>query len=268
MYVVGFQEFEVIQGRYAVNLQKRSCGCRHWQLTGIPCDHVVAGIASLNLNAKEFVDDCFKKETFLKCYAYTISPLNDSSLWPHVEDLHIPLPPKRRRLPGRPSHKRKINEAERELSRKKNHSISRKGEQQFCRLCGGSGHNKRNCPTMAQSTGAGPSTAQIKKQPKQKKKKEKQAAPPGTKAGATAALSGSKIGAGAAPSALKAGASSNAGKGKGKDEQVHEKKREASDASPGRTRCPSERITRNKLKKNVVPKDGSGCRKDKPCSLD
>ena len=96
--------------------------------------HVVARIASINLSFDDFVDEIFTKEAFLRSYAYHISPLNHSSLWPETNDTHIPLPPISRRLPGRPPNKRKRAESEKVLSgKKKKYNISRKGEIQYCK---------------------------------------------------------------------------------------------------------------------------------------
>ncbi|KAI3495861.1 hypothetical protein L1887_38207 [Cichorium endivia] len=149
-HVSGYQEFEVIQGteRYCVDLRKRECGCRIWQLTGIPCVHAMSAIASLNLDAEQYVADCYKTETFLKAYAFNIHPLNDSSLWPQNPELDPPLPPRRRRLPGRPATKRRRDKAERELSGKTKHTVSRLGSQK-CSICKQTGHNKAKCSSKA-----------------------------------------------------------------------------------------------------------------------
>ncbi|CAI9295280.1 unnamed protein product [Lactuca saligna] len=85
---------------------QRTCVCRTWQLTGYPCVHGYACIASLNRDVEEYLSPWFTTLTYLNCYWYTINPLNSSDMWPHV-DYISPLPPKRRRLPGRPSTKRK-----------------------------------------------------------------------------------------------------------------------------------------------------------------
>nr|KAJ0189690.1 hypothetical protein LSAT_V11C800424920 [Lactuca sativa] len=64
------------------DIRKRECGCRGWQLTGIPRVHAICAISSLNLDPEEFVADWFTKYAFLRAYEYTIHPLKDSNLWP------------------------------------------------------------------------------------------------------------------------------------------------------------------------------------------
>ncbi|CAI9272443.1 unnamed protein product [Lactuca saligna] len=107
-YVSGYKQFEVVQcnERYGVDLGKRECGCRGWQLTGIPCVHAICAISSLNLDPEEFVADWFTKSAFLRAYEYTINPLNDSTLWPQMPDFHQILPPG-----GGPSKARKKSNA-------------------------------------------------------------------------------------------------------------------------------------------------------------
>nr|KAJ0187704.1 hypothetical protein LSAT_V11C900482970 [Lactuca sativa] len=89
--------------RYVVDLNQRSCGCKSWQLTDIPCVHFIYTISSLNINVEAFVSNSYTKALSL----YNIHPLNDSSEWPHVEGLHTILPQLRRRLPSRPCVNRK-----------------------------------------------------------------------------------------------------------------------------------------------------------------
>nr|KAJ0208008.1 hypothetical protein LSAT_V11C500291100 [Lactuca sativa] len=80
---------------------------------------------------------------FLNYYRYTINPLNGSDMWPHVDYIK-PLPPKRRRLPGRPLTKRKKDQIERETQGKK-HSVTKGGSVMKCNICRESGNN-RTCP--------------------------------------------------------------------------------------------------------------------------
>ncbi|XP_023740545.1 uncharacterized protein LOC111888649 [Lactuca sativa] len=150
-YVSGYKEFEVFSGneRYVIDLNQRSCGCRSWQLTGIPCVHVISTISPLNLDVEAFVSNSYTKAFFLSSCEYNIHPLNHSSEWPRVEGLHTILHPLRRRLPGRPCVKRKRDQAERELSGHKRHTVSRAGICLRCTICHQTGHNKATCPSTS-----------------------------------------------------------------------------------------------------------------------
>ncbi|CAI9288541.1 unnamed protein product [Lactuca saligna] len=123
---------------------QRTCACRTWQLTGYPCVHGYACIASLNRDVEEYVSPWFTTSMYLNCYRNTINPLNGSDMWPHVDYISL-LPPKRRRLPGRPSTKRKRDQIERENQGKK-HLITKRGSVMKCNICMESGHNRTTCP--------------------------------------------------------------------------------------------------------------------------
>ncbi|KAJ9552780.1 hypothetical protein OSB04_016825 [Centaurea solstitialis] len=112
----GFQQFEARLGKevYALDLINKTCRCRAWQLTGVPCVHGMAAITNLNGNAEEYVAPWIKIDMFLRCYRYNIMPLNGSDMWLEV-GYAKPLPPKQRRLPGRPTVKRKRDASEMDL---------------------------------------------------------------------------------------------------------------------------------------------------------
>ncbi|KAL7585933.1 uncharacterized protein LOC111921312 [Lactuca sativa] len=248
-YVSGYKEFEVFSGneRYVVDLNQRACGCRSWQLTGIPCVHAVSAISSLNLDVEAFVSNSYTKASFLSSYEYNIHPLNDSSEWPHVEGLHTILPPLKRRLPGRPCVKRKRDQEERELSGHTRHTMSRAGIPLRCTICHQTGHNKATCPSKPtpapttacpshltpDSSTAGPS--HVKKAPVKKV--------PVKKAPMKMVL-------------VK----------KGPVKRSPMKKVPLNDV--GRVRKFSERITEIGIQKNVKVKDGTGCSQDKLMTLE
>ncbi|KAJ9553710.1 hypothetical protein OSB04_017755 [Centaurea solstitialis] len=140
----GFQQFEARLGNdvYAVDLSNKTCGCRAWQLTGIPCVHGMAAISNLNGNAEDYVAPWLSTDMFLKSYKYNIRPVNGSDMWPEV-DYTKPLPPKQRRLPGRPTVKRKRDPSEMDLMGKTR--IPKTGAVLKCSLCKEKGHNKTTC---------------------------------------------------------------------------------------------------------------------------
>ncbi|KAG8367491.1 hypothetical protein BUALT_Bualt16G0077500 [Buddleja alternifolia] len=76
-----------------------SCGM--FRLVGYPCCHAVTSIASLRLDIENYVDDCFKKETYLRVYSHMVNPV------PGMHDFEDSVlgtvdPPHIRILPGRP----------------------------------------------------------------------------------------------------------------------------------------------------------------------
>ena len=127
---------------FEVDLEKRTCSCRLWQLNGYGCVHSVAAIFFLNREVEAYVDPMFKREKYLKTYYYSISPLNGSSMWPETS-YTPPLPPIARRMPGRPKIKRKRDSVE-NVGRLR---VSKTGRMMTCGLCAEQRHNKRCCPT-------------------------------------------------------------------------------------------------------------------------
>ncbi|KAL7605835.1 hypothetical protein Lser_V15G17660 [Lactuca serriola] len=164
----GYMQFEVRVGTegYAVDLNTRQCGCRAWQLAGYPCVHGYAAISSLNRDPEEYVSEWFTTSMYASCYRYNIRPLNCSAMWPEV-DYTKPLPPKKRRLPGRPTMKRKRDQVEREAKGTR-HTISKKGMIMRCTICRERGHNRSTCPLRPNDV---PSTSgSNKKKPKKQGK--------------------------------------------------------------------------------------------------
>ncbi|CAI9273625.1 unnamed protein product [Lactuca saligna] len=144
----GIQQYEVRIGidGYVVDLNNNTCGCRSWQVSGIPCVHAVAAISYLNRNAEDYVAPWFHTTMFLTCYNHTINPLNGSSMWPEVTYMK-PLPPQKTRLPGRPTIKRKRDQSERESQGKTRHTISKAGAVIRCTICRETCHNRSTFPT-------------------------------------------------------------------------------------------------------------------------
>ncbi|KAL0325119.1 UNVERIFIED_CONTAM: hypothetical protein Sradi_5081200 [Sesamum radiatum] len=138
--------------RYVVNLQKFSCSCRKWDLTGIPCNHAMSAICSQVLNPEDFVNPCYSVQTFKRVYRYAIMPVNGPKLWAQTGNIP-PLPPNFGRKAGRPSRARRIepdeipNKQRRSSKRgqKKPIKLKRQSFKVKCHYCGGTGHNQKGC---------------------------------------------------------------------------------------------------------------------------
>ncbi|KAJ9557003.1 hypothetical protein OSB04_011617 [Centaurea solstitialis] len=119
-----------------VDINEHGCSCRSWQLLGIPCILAIAALAFLNKDPEIYVNNWLKKDMLKEAYKYPIKPLNGSSLWPKTDDIK-PLPPKERRMPSRPTIKRKRDACEKEIK----HSKVRIGRKMTCQNCQEKGHN-------------------------------------------------------------------------------------------------------------------------------
>ncbi|KAG6519487.1 hypothetical protein ZIOFF_022981 [Zingiber officinale] len=141
--------------QHSVDLSTRTCSCRKWDLTGIPCKHAVCAIWCKKDNPEAYVHHCYLTDTYRRCYALPIMPVNGPNLWPAC-DLPPPLPPFYKEKIGRPTKLRRREPDEPPTSSQKNATSQKntaaqnnklKGAKRCnkCRICGGSGHNQRTC---------------------------------------------------------------------------------------------------------------------------
>ncbi|KAJ0566482.1 putative transcription factor interactor and regulator CCHC(Zn) family [Helianthus annuus] len=137
-----------------VNLVEKSCTCRRWDLTGIPCKHAVACIWNLALHGKDdgvlekWVDKAYWMQTWKDVYSHVIDPVDGQDLWTPSTCPTKLLPPKHHKQIGRPKKKRKKSAVEvTELTQQMESSgkMSRKGETVECSKCKRRGHNRRSC---------------------------------------------------------------------------------------------------------------------------
>ncbi|XP_058744165.1 uncharacterized protein LOC131616720 [Vicia villosa] len=128
------------QDTYCVNLKSETCSCRKWELSGIPCCHVISCIWNIKKKPETYVSNYYSKVTFEKTYANIVFPTNGPQLWPSVDHVVI-SPPVMRRAIGRPKKMR--NKAADEPENP--HVLSRKFATVTCKKCGQTGHNKRTC---------------------------------------------------------------------------------------------------------------------------
>ncbi|GJV92783.1 zinc finger, PMZ-type containing protein [Tanacetum coccineum] len=116
----GYQVVEVRKRdeAYGVNLISRKCGCRLWNLSGVPCIHVVAAFMHFKLNPDIRIGVAFNH--------LTNTP---------------PLPPTVKTMPVRPRKNRIKHPSELDDQ----HHVSRVGRVMTCQKCWRPGHNKSSC---------------------------------------------------------------------------------------------------------------------------
>ncbi|XP_010527296.1 PREDICTED: uncharacterized protein LOC104804653 [Tarenaya hassleriana] len=99
----GYEKYEVMESgiSYSLDLSSRSCPCRKWDLTGIPCKHGLCIINNRGEDVVKYVSDYFSSRRLELLYEQNIMPVNGEPFW--VKTLKDPIGvPKKRKLPGRP----------------------------------------------------------------------------------------------------------------------------------------------------------------------
>ncbi|KAI8546526.1 hypothetical protein RHMOL_Rhmol07G0125100 [Rhododendron molle] len=124
-----------------INLQRHTCSCRRWDLTGIPCEHAARVIVESGGQPDEFVSKWYSKHSFLTAYGNIMHPMNGSDMWEKSGKDPI-KPPDFKRQPGRLC---KARRREADESAKKPFKLSKIGVKMTCRRCGIQGHNTRTC---------------------------------------------------------------------------------------------------------------------------
>ncbi|XP_074282835.1 uncharacterized protein LOC141607383 [Silene latifolia] len=135
-------EFEVDhRGKQkAVNLTRRTCSCKSWDLTGIPCPHAMFCIRDQRQEVIDYVDECYSKTTYIKAFQHPIVAMPGHEDWEKV-DMAAPTPPPFKKLPGRP----KLKKRRREVGEGSNGQTKKLRQTRTCGRCGGNGHNKKTC---------------------------------------------------------------------------------------------------------------------------
>ncbi|KAL1545789.1 hypothetical protein AAHA92_22473 [Salvia divinorum] len=137
----GHFEVSLHERRFVVTPASRSCACRVWDITGIPCVHGCAVINFLNKSVESYVSDYFKLEKYKLAYGFGIPPLNGENLWPPAQGCRV-IPPPVKKMPGRPKKMRKRDCFEKDHSRP--HKLKKKCVM-TCQRCLQQGHNSRSC---------------------------------------------------------------------------------------------------------------------------
>ncbi|GJT72355.1 multidrug resistance-associated protein 5 [Tanacetum coccineum] len=91
---------------FTVDEGKRTCSCRMWQLSGLPCVHATKLIFLINRVPESYVPTWFETDMYFMAYHKYVKPVPDMNFWPDQSMCSTVLPPKPRKMPGRPRKKR------------------------------------------------------------------------------------------------------------------------------------------------------------------
>jgi hypothetical protein len=131
--------------QFVIDLCRRRCGCRKWEITRTSCSHAVAIILYDYRDPEDYVDECFTIKVYKKAYAPVIYPMPSEEQW--VKISHDKLEPPRGRIaPGR-SKRQRIRAPDESRDPQNPNWMRKFGVRMQCGKCHGLGHNKRSCPT-------------------------------------------------------------------------------------------------------------------------
>ncbi|KAI8569475.1 hypothetical protein RHMOL_Rhmol02G0282000 [Rhododendron molle] len=97
---------EAPNDQYRVDLKNKTCGCRRWELSGIPCVHAIAAYNKLDKDPMDYVHSCYNVQTYLKTYGNVLGPINGRDMWPSSGH-QILLPPDVKKRAGKPKKVRR-----------------------------------------------------------------------------------------------------------------------------------------------------------------
>nr|GEV76012.1 hypothetical protein [Tanacetum cinerariifolium] len=139
--------------QYVVNLTQKTCSCRKWEISGIPCKHVIAAIHDMTDNGydvgipEDWVHDYYKLQTWINVYSHKVNPVNGRDMCSKYDCPTTLLPPKVHPQIGRLPKKRKKSKGE--IVMVKGNKLTRQGKTVTCSLCQAAEHNKRSCSSVA-----------------------------------------------------------------------------------------------------------------------
>nr|CAD1830065.1 unnamed protein product [Ananas comosus var. bracteatus] len=85
----------------AVDLSKKTCSCKRWDIDGIPCNHAMAAISFRLRDPYDFVEDWFMTSTYRSTYNDCVPPTRGKEQWPAIPSNVVPpRPPNVRIQPG------------------------------------------------------------------------------------------------------------------------------------------------------------------------
>jgi hypothetical protein len=128
---------------YTIDLQKKTCSCRRWDLSGIPCWHACSALRHDQISPESYVSACYSTEKFCKAYEHIIWPCRDVKEWEKVDAMTIKAPKFVQKV-GRPQKNRRQQPEEKE-GKNGQKKMSKHGAIIHCSYCGLPGHNKGGC---------------------------------------------------------------------------------------------------------------------------
>ncbi|XP_057803139.1 uncharacterized protein LOC131018434 [Salvia miltiorrhiza] len=136
---------------FKVDLEKKKCECRVFQLDQLPCSHSIAAISETGDTIAEYVDSYYTNEFLIDTYSREVNNLPSRRQWlvpEHIaEQVVLPLIVKGQS--GRPKEGRHRGGGEGSSTQADESSSIRRRKPKKCSICHEEGHSKRTCAGRA-----------------------------------------------------------------------------------------------------------------------
>jgi len=103
----GSAKYEVTwkSNTFVVNLSSRTCGCKIWQLSRIPCKHAIEAICLKADKIEDYIHNFYLKTTYMASYEHMIHPIPGMSCWQVISNEKC-QPTPWHAMPGTPKNTR------------------------------------------------------------------------------------------------------------------------------------------------------------------
>lgn len=109
----GIYEVDHGKHKYIVHVRdKTSCTCREYDVSGIPCCHIICAMWAEYKETKlpeTVISEWYSVEKWKLCYSSLLFPVNGMELWETHSDVVV-MPPPHRIMPGRPKNNDRIRD--------------------------------------------------------------------------------------------------------------------------------------------------------------
>ncbi|KAK8582889.1 hypothetical protein V6N13_069657 [Hibiscus sabdariffa] len=119
-----------IRESYTVCLRNSTCTCQGWDISGVPCPHAFSAVIYEGGDPKDYLDDCYRRDNYLKAYKHMLHPVKGPMFWPK-NNTELIVPPIRKKKLGRPQKERMREE----LEGPKKSKLFRVGRIMKCSIC-------------------------------------------------------------------------------------------------------------------------------------
>ena len=101
----GENEYQVSgpAGQFVVNMLNRTCTCRLWQISGLPCVHATVSILRCKHPLTDYVSPLYLRASMAALYEHVLYPVSCMENWSRSSEVSFELdPPNTKRQRGRP----------------------------------------------------------------------------------------------------------------------------------------------------------------------